>query len=324
MRKYIFPLLGLLLFCSHDMFLKLDTYFLQPNAEATIKLFNGTFDKSENAIDRSRMRDASLLGNGVRTAVDSAQWSEKDGATLLHLTTGAPGTWVAGVSIYPRKIELEAEAFNDYLEHDGVLDMLEQRREGGLLEEDAVEEYSKHVKVLFQVGEQRTEDWNTPLGYPLEFIPLENPYDLHPGHELAVRLLWEGEPLANQLVYVGYQSEAHSHGEAADHEHPSEGGETHSHAGIEEHRTDKQGIIRFTLSEEGAWYLRTIRMVTTQQEGYTHVSNWATLAFGVGQGHSHDDGGHEHADSDGFPATVFWIGSLGLLVVLFFWFRRKK
>lgn len=32
---------------AHDLFLKLDTYFLRPNAHATIRLLNGTFRASE-------------------------------------------------------------------------------------------------------------------------------------------------------------------------------------------------------------------------------------------------------------------------------------
>ncbi|MDV7402696.1 DUF4198 domain-containing protein, partial [Arthrospira platensis SPKY1] len=110
---------------------------------------------------------------------------------------------VAGVSTAPRIIELSAEDFNDYLAHDGVLDMLEWRTQQNALDQDAVEQYAKHVKALFQVGDQLSADWQTALGYPLEFVPLQNPYDLHPGHSLELQLLWKGQPLANQLVYVG-------------------------------------------------------------------------------------------------------------------------
>jgi hypothetical protein len=64
MKKKLIALLGLLLFCSHDMYLKMETYFLQPDQQATIHLYNGTFDKSENVIARDRMRHARLVGNG--------------------------------------------------------------------------------------------------------------------------------------------------------------------------------------------------------------------------------------------------------------------
>ena len=133
------------------MFLKMDNYFLDPNTNAAIQLFNGTFEKSENVIDRNRMLDMSLVGNGQRIQVDSAQWTEKDSITFLNFKTGGPGTWVAGVSTAAKNIALDAKSFNDYLEHDGVVDMLEWRKENNALDHDAVEKYSKHVKTIFQV-----------------------------------------------------------------------------------------------------------------------------------------------------------------------------
>lgn len=278
----------LLLLSSHDMFLKLDTYFLQPRTDAVLKLYNGTFGKSDNSISRDRMRDASLAGNGRRVAVDTAQWSDRDQMTLLSFRTGDPGTWVAGVSIVPRNIELSAADFNSYLEHDGLLDMLQWRRDNNEMDRDAVERYSKHVKVLFQVGEELSDDWKTPLDYPLEFIPLENPYYLHPGHTMKVKLLWKGQPLANQLVYVGYRkggvSQASGSGQSGDSQSSADPAPEASY------RTDAGGNVSLYLSAEGVWYLRTIYLTRSEEPGLTHESNWATLTFAVGKGHgaSHD------------------------------------
>ena len=52
LRRPLYLMLALVLLCSHDLYLKMDSYFLQPNQEATISLYNGTFEKSENLILR--------------------------------------------------------------------------------------------------------------------------------------------------------------------------------------------------------------------------------------------------------------------------------
>ncbi|MEM9719034.1 MAG: DUF4198 domain-containing protein [Bacteroidota bacterium] len=371
MKKLCLALVAFFLLSGHDMFLKLDTYFLAPNTQATIKLFNGTFTESDNTIDRNRMVDVSLVGSGNRSEVDTTQWREEGGTTILDIQTGEAGTWVAGVSTRPRNIEMAAEDFNGYLEHDGVLDMLEWRKENDALGQDAVEKYSKHVKTIFQVGEKMTDDWQTVLGYPIEFVPLENPYETHAGHELSVQLLWQGAPLANQLVYIGSNhagGEAHSHahasGEEHSHEHEHAEGEhgsdeahshehadgtTHSHAQeeAEEHdhhhaattqaRTDAEGKFSVKLSGEGIWYLRTIHLVTSEEPGLTHESNWATLTFEVGVGdHSHEEAAHHHDGHDhghdhdhdhdhegGIPSYAYWVLSLAVIGGLFFWFNRN-
>lgn len=334
MKKLCFLLIAFILFSSHDMFLKLDTYLLQPNTHATIKLFNGTFAKSDNTIDRDRMIDASLVGNGNRLRVDTSQWSEENGATILSFNTGEAGAWVAGISTRSRNIELAAADFNDYLEHDGVLDMLNWRRENNAMDQDAIEKYSKHVKAIFQVGDKKTDDWQTALGYPIEFIPLSNPYELHAGHDLQVKLLWQGKPLVNQLVYIGSAGaeHEHSHDHEQDHNHTAEKEEDHHHDSVVQARTDADGVITLNLTNEGIWHLRTIHMAQSEAEGLTHESNWATLTFEIGQGHSHAEGSHSHGAEDhhheddnwpGIPGYLYWIGSLLIVGGMFFWFNRK-
>jgi uncharacterized GH25 family protein len=365
MKRYLLPFLLLLwvLLGSHDMYLKLDNYFLPPHTTATIQLFNGTFDKSDNVIDRDRMIDVSLVGNGQRSHPATAQWSELDSVTLLTFKTGEPGTWVAGVSTRPRSLAMTAADFNDYLAHDGVLDMLAARKANNTLDQDAVERYSKHVKTIFQVGDSRTDDWQTRLGYPIEFVPLGNPYHLHTDEALRVQLLWQGEPLPNQLVYVDHVA-THSHADATaghthahagetPHTHPHESATASSHEHEHEHtddaahehehesatatdhqhtagtqlRTDADGIVTVTPTEDGTWYLRTIYLAESDEPGLTHESNWATLTFAVANRHSHgpEETAHTHADAaeGGIPAYVYWIGSLALIGGLFLWFNRK-
>ena len=436
MKKRIFALLCIAVFCSHDMYLKMDTYFLKPNEESKIQLFNGTFDKSENVIDRERMLDVSLVGNGKRTKVEDDQWSDKDSITILSFKSGNEGTWVAGLSTKTKDFAMTADEFNEYLEHDGVLDMLAQRKANNTIEQDAVERYSKHVKAIFQVGDQKSEDWNTVLGYPIEFVPMQNPYDLHTGAVLKVKLLKNGAPLANQLVYADFKaqknghshddSDEHAHGSTAEsHSHSSEkehshddagkqiqGNETHSHANEKEHshangethshsdekehahtngethshsdekehthangeayshsdekehthsngethshsdekehahenedhqhdksdenhthttgqqlRTDSEGIIDVTLTNDGIWFLRTINLVTSEEEGLTHESNWATLTFETKHSHSHTEIADHSHEEEGIPSYLFWVLSAVVVAILFFWFNRKK
>ncbi len=326
-------LLGFILFCSHDMYLKLDTYFLQPHQASTIDLYNGTFEKSDNVIDRDRMIDASIVGNGKRTRMTDDQWTEKDSSiTILHFTTGDPGTWVAGLSTRSRDFEMSAEDFNSYLEHDGVLDMLQYRKDNNTINDPANERYSKHVKAIYQVGDQTSDDWATELGYPIEFVPLSNPYEKHTGDQLQVKLLFGGQPLTNQLVYADYRPTAHGHSHGdEEHSHSHDHDDAHSHDEDEPHthtsgqqlRTDDRGVVSVDLSADGIWYLRTIHLVHNTDEGLTHESNWATLTFEVTHDHSDDHAHHDHSEG-GIPSYVYWIGSLLLVGALFFYFSKNQ
>lgn len=323
MKKNLLLLAAFLLFSSHDMFLKMGTFFLAPHTDASINLYNGTFEKSENTIARQRMKDVSLVGNQVRTHPDTNQWSEIDTSiTVLHFKTGEAGTWVAGLSTHPSQIALGAREFNEYLEHDGVLDMLNWRKQNNALNQDAVEKYSKHVKAIFQVGDKKTNDWQTILGYPVEFVPLANPYELNVGDTLRVKLLRDGQALPNQLVYAGSDGGAHGHSHADEGHSHDNSDAPHSHRGVASLRTDANGVVSLPITNDGQWYLRTIHLELSNEPGLTHESNWATLTFEVGpekDGHHHD-----HTHSHGIPAWAYWAAGIVAIAALIRWFKTSR
>jgi uncharacterized GH25 family protein len=303
MIKRLFVLAAVVLFSSHDMYLKLDTFFLPPNTSANIQLFNGTFDKSENAIARNRMIDISLVGNGTRSKVDTTQWSEQDNMTILSFKTGEAGTWVAGVSTRSRDFAMDAAAFNEYLEHDGVIDMLKWRKGNNALDQPAVERYSKHVKTIFQVGETRTDDWQTVLDYPIEFVPLSNPYDLHAGDMLKVKLLLQGKPLIGQLVYVDSDQSGHGHDHAAEaaHEHGEEAGHDHAAEAAHEHGEEAGHDHAAEAAHEhgdeaGHDHAAEAAHEHGDEAGHDHAAE-AAHEYGGEDGHDHaEEAGHEHGN----------------------------
>jgi uncharacterized GH25 family protein len=254
---------------AHDMFLVLDDHFVEADSPVTVSLYNGTFERSENTIDRDRMLDVSVVsGEGQVQHPTADRWRDQGHVTELDGTVGAGGTYLVGVSTAPRMIELAAEDFNDYLQHDGVLDVLEQRRREGALEESAREKYSKHIKTILQVAETFTAGFAHRLGYPVEIVPLSNPLAASQGDSLEFLVLAEGKPVAGQLVYASY---------AGFRAHDEEG--THGEAVTT--RTDDSGIARIEISHPGRWYIRLIRMLPSDEEGVDYESNWATLTFEV-------------------------------------------
>lgn len=273
-RALALAVCGLLLLAgavaAHDLFLKLGNYFLEPHAEAAAWLMNGTFRESEAAVARDRMADVSVVGP---TAEDvehppASAWRDTASRSVLRFETGDPGTYVLGVSTRPRPIELTGEQFDDYLAHDGLLDVLERRRETGRAGTAAREVYAKHVKAVVQVGEARSETWRAELGYPAEIVPRANPYALAAGDTLAVRVLVDGEPVEDQLVYAAREGWTPP-------EEPGPGEREPIRV-----RTDAGGVARVPLAGPGRWYVRFIHMARADGEpDVDYVSKWATLTF---------------------------------------------
>ncbi len=267
MKRTAIALLLLALFftlSSHELFLKSDTYFLDENGRFELYLFNGTFDESENVITRDRIIAPQIIGPDYNFEPSPNDYYDKDKATYLKFKTGAAGTYVAGISTKPRVIELNGEDFTAYLEHEGLTAVIADRKAKGISDQVAHEKYSKHVKAIFQVGEQRTDHFSTSLAYPIEFIPLKNPYTLSVRDSMSFKLLYKGEPLGNQTVHVSSRKNFGEKGE----------GETSL-------RTNDNGEVGFTIDNEGQWYIATIHMLESDEESLDYESNWATLTFEV-------------------------------------------
>jgi uncharacterized GH25 family protein len=247
---------------AHDLFLKLDTYFLSPNSRATVRLLNGTFRASDGVVARDRMRDVSLVTPGGVTRPPDGNFRDDGKTTLLDLETSGAGTYVVGLSTKPREIDLKAKDFNEYLSHDGIPDTLAARKKSGELGKDVRERYSKHVRAVFQVGDKLTDDYKKPLSYPVEIIPQQNPYSLRVGRTIEVLCTLDGQPIANQFVMAGWESKR---------------GRLRSLST----RTDARGIARFRLRGAGKWYVKFIHMTKLDDPQINYESKWATLTFEV-------------------------------------------
>ncbi len=263
--KRVLLLTGLsLLFSAHELFLKTDSYYLKPNSSSELYLFNGTFDESENVISRDRITKAKIIGPEYNSNPDKSAYYDNGDVTYLRFKSGREGTYVAGISTLPNMIKLTAEEFKEYLEHEGLADMIAEREKKGTAHLSANEKYSKHVKALLQVGDKPTQHFATELGYPIEFIPLNNPYDLQEGDQISFRLLSKGSPLSNQVVHYSFRSETQN-----------------TTAEENSTRTDNNGVLTINLSDAGKWYVATIHMVESEEEGIDYESNWATLTFEI-------------------------------------------
>ncbi len=250
---------------AHEMFLRAEEYHVDAASNLVLKLLNGTFDESLNAIARERMQDVSLVNDGQTTHPPVSAWHDTDNTSFLDIETTSPGTYVVGVSLRQNMITLSADDFTTYLRHDGILDTLEAFEASGSTS-DVTERYAKHVRVIFQVGDETSQDFSHALGYPVEILLLDNPYDLAPGDSLNFQVLYEGRAAGNQLVYASYQDFV--------------GEEDHSAHAVSL-RTDENGRASFVPEAKGVWYISLIHMLKIDEPDADYQSNWATVTFEI-------------------------------------------
>lgn len=252
-----FPLFG------HDLFLKLDSFFVKVNEKVAIKILNGSFLTSEGPVLFARLTNVSVVSPSSAVSHPVESDFTKDATTsYLNLQPKEPGNYVVGLSTMPREIDLKGKDFNEYLTEDGIPDTLADRKKKKELGVGVRERYSKHVKTIFQAGDRQTENFNAILGYPVELVPQMNPYKLRSGNTIDILCLKDGKPLANQFVMSGREAD----------------GKVVAGAGV---RSDKKGVAKIHLTGQGKWYVRFINMTRLNDPKTNYESKWATLTFEI-------------------------------------------
>lgn len=270
---------------GHTLFIKPDSFYFEKGQDVDVAMLNGTFELSEAKVITSRMRDVLVVApDGARIDVADEQWSHDGNLTILSTSFEQTGNYVIGVGTRPAMIRMTPDEFNFYLRYEGLEDDTVERKNLGEDGLGAAERYTKFAKAIIQVGEGQSENYATVLNYPVEIVPLVNPYSLATGDKFRARILKNGQPLIGALIYATHEG----HYELSD-------------EGIYDElvrvRSDDDGEIEFVIKDAGRWYVRFIDIDRTgdKEHWYSGIlvslgaeepripyeSLWATLTFEI-------------------------------------------
>lgn len=273
---------------AHDFWLVPNAFSVAPGEALEVRgQTSSRFPTSEAAVDPDRVADARLLG--ARDDERITDFSTAGNSLLLRHRPHQPGQRVVAVSLHPRSVRESAEGFRRYVVLEGAPEALERYERAGLLpaEDSITRRYAKYAKAIVEVEEGGPRAYDRRAGYPLEFVPLEDPSMLAPGAHLPVRVLYRGEPLPGARVHAG---------SVVGDEEPVEA----------HHESDASGVIHVGIDRAGLWNVRGIHIVPADAgSGADWDTHWASLVFEVnGAGTAGGAGGHQEADSAAVAAVL--------------------
>jgi len=245
---------------SHEFWLQPKKFKCNVGEELKIEFLVGEnfegepWDLSKNKIEKLDLHHLSKvidLKNQVKP-------TEKD---KLKIKLAEQGTHLISMQSDNAYIELDAAKFNDYLKDDGLDDILDLRTKKNTLEQPSKEFYSRHVKLLIQSGDKLDDTFKKKVGLRLEIIPQQNPYNLKSGDYMTCTILFNGNPLPNQMVKIWNKI---------------------GNASIAQNAyTEKDGTVKFPISSKGPWMISTVKMIPSEKPGAEWQSFWGSLVFGI-------------------------------------------
>lgn len=195
-------------------------------------------------VQPTRVADAWLINSAGRTKL--TDFAVVDGALRVS-GKPAPGQYRVAVALTPRVTRTTPAGLLRFLRLEGgsaAADRLE--RENTMAGHDSVS-YSgaSYAATVVQVGRGGARGFSTAAGFPLEFIPLNDPTALHVGDTLHVRILGGGQPAA----HIGLDATpADSSGRTAS------GEAANPWVALQ---ADANGVARVHVTKAGPWLLRS-------------------------------------------------------------------
>lgn len=120
-----------------------------------------------------------------------------------------------------------------------------------------------------------------PVGQGLEIVPLDNPANARVGEPFAMKVLFNGEPLANETVVATFESFVKK--DPNDKVHKLE-----PQAFSDTTRTD--GTVKLYPLRQGFWKVRVVHKSDFPNQAQCQkLASYATLSFNIGEAeHGHD------------------------------------
>ncbi|HMO31988.1 MAG TPA: DUF4198 domain-containing protein [Lacibacter sp.] len=183
------------------------------------------------------------------------------GGDSLQFTVFEEGTLLVTFQSTNSFLELEASAFEAYLQEDGLEDILHFRREHGETDSAGREFYQRSVKTLLQVGAVKTHTYKKKTTLPLDIIALDPPYGLQREDTLRFQVLFRNKVLPGVKMRFW---------------HRLAGSVTDTSL-----RTDDNGLVAFPIQPTGEWMLSCVHMIRLEDDPKAQwQSFWGSLTWG--------------------------------------------
>lgn len=247
---------------AHDFYILPHLFRVAPNSKIVINFNNGdSFPESEAAPALSRLKNAELQSAAGIVAVSDLHIDGKRAAGIVKVPEQS-GSLLLSAHTAPHFIELAPDKFLDYIKEEGLTHVIDWRAQHGETNKPSRERYTKFAKSLLVSGAPNNF-YIHPIGFPIEIIPEADPYTLHPGDKLPVRVVFQGKPAADLQLEAAWSNGSKSKTAIVG-------------------RTDAQGRIGVPLAAEGKWRLHSLLMERCVEPAAADwESFWASLTFEV-------------------------------------------
>lgn len=241
---------------AHDHWLIPDMFAFGTNATLHINARQGTRFPAGRAVEPPRVVNARVIG--ATSAAKVTEIAVEGPSLRLHYKPAADGQYLIALALAPRTFRQTPEGVLRFLRAEGgALEATRLEREGTLARMDSVVfDAASYASTIVDVGRGGPRAFTKQVGFPLEFVPVNDPAHVHVGDTLHVKVYGAGKPVPGIGVDAMPALDTVTTGAPATGAAPA--GTSPSSAAIERVtlHADANGVVHLPLTKAGAWMLR--------------------------------------------------------------------
>jgi len=243
---------------THDYFLLPENFFVHKGDKLNLHLLGGDqFVKQEEISYQPKKTAAFMLYQGSKK-FDLTKVAKDSASPLVDYTMVNSGQALIEMTRGVEFSDASRDNYADFLSQQGYDKLSDKVKNGNQFR--IKEKYTRYMKTLFAVDNHDGNAYEKILKEEYEIILKDNPYSKKYGDDMTVALKFKDKPVNGASVWLYIKSIT---------------GNVYTQSLI----TDKKGEVTFTMSREGIYMLRSIKVEPTKDKDADFEAWWASFTF---------------------------------------------
>ena len=254
----IIPAVVLLAAATHDFFILPEAFFLHKGDKLNLHLLEGDLFVKQDEIGYPAAKLSSFVLYNGKKKVDLSGFAKDTTNLLQNYPVEMSGQNVVSAITDIGHSNYSRDAYADFLTQLGYDKMADKVKNGSQFR--VKEKYVRYLKTLFSVDDHDGSAYEKKLDNDFEIVLVDNPYDKRFGEDMVASLRFMNKPVAGAIVSLYIKALS-------------------GNVYTQNYTTDAKGEVTITMSREGIYMLRSVRVEATTDKDADYASWWATYTF---------------------------------------------
>ncbi len=243
---------------THDYFLMPENFFLHKGDKLNLHLIGGeTFVKEEEIKQQPKSTEKFILFEGSKK-IDLTKVGRDSSGSIIAYPMESTGQALIEMTCGVEHNDASRDNFADFLTAQGLDKMAEKVKSGSQFR--IRQKFTRYLKTLVSVNDHDGNAYGKVMKDDFEIILVDNPYKKKYGDDMVAQLKFKDKPAVGASVQLYIKSIA-------------------GNVYTQNLTADKGGQVTFSMSREGIYLLRSLRIEATKDKDADFESWWASYTF---------------------------------------------